>query len=293
MIRFSCSDYTFPLLSPVQRFTLLRLLGFDYVDIGLFERSTDMAPSQLLARSKTFTKKLKCDLENAELRVSDIFLQIGLDPSDSAANDPSVLVRTRNHEIFLRALDLCVDVGCFHITGLPGVWHNGSRGPADIALAVDEACWRQNAASNAGVAYAIEPHVGSLCSGIRGTRALLESVPGLTLTLDYGHFVSADISSSAVHTLLPFASHIHVRSGTHNRLQTTVSENKIDFAGMIRRLCKHDYSGFLATEYVWMDWEGCNRTDNVSETLLLRRLLEGFMTPKQQKNRARKVTLHA
>lgn len=27
-------------------------------------------------------------------------------------------------------------------------------------------------------------------------------------------------------------------------------------------------------EYVWVDWKGCNRTDNVSKTLLLRRALE-------------------
>lgn len=282
MIRFSCSDYTFPLLSPAQRFPLLRLLGFDHVDIGLFERSAGLEPSQLLAGPKTFTRKLKRDLEKAELRVSDLFLQIGIEPSDSAANDPSVLVRTRNREVFLRALELCIDLGGTHLTGLPGVWHNGSEDAADFALTVDEACWRQDAASNAGVGYAIEPHVGSLCSDIASTRALLDSVPGLTLTLDYGHFVSADIGSRAVHALLPFASHIHVRGGARNHLQSTVSENEIDFAGMIRRLYKHNYRGFLATEYVWVDWERCNRTDNVSETLLLRRQLEGLMRHEEQ-----------
>jgi hypothetical protein len=34
------------------------------------------------------------------------------------------------------------------------------------------------------------------------------------------------------------------------------------------------YGGFLAMEYVWVDWKGCNRTDNVSETLLLQRALD-------------------
>ena len=34
------------------------------------------------------------------------------------------------------------------------------------------------------------------------------------------------------------------------------------------------YDGFLAPEYVWIDWRGCNRADNVSEMVLLRHALE-------------------
>ena len=79
--------------------------------------------------------------------------------------------------------------------------------------------------------------------------------------------------------MLPFASHIHVRGGAPKRLQTPVSENEIDFPGMVRRLHNQKYTGFLALEYVWTDWQQCNRTDNVSETLLLRRQLEEFMEP--------------
>ena len=83
------------------------------------------------------------------------------------------------------------------------------------------------------------------------------------MTLDYGHFVMAGEDSAAVHELLPFASHVHVRGGAPERLQTTVNENMIDFSGMLARLQSSAYSGFLALEYVWIDWKGCNRTDNV------------------------------
>lgn len=276
----SCSDYTFPLLPRAQRFALLQLLGFKYVDIGLFERSPDLSPVQLLASPRAFTKKLQYDLKRSELQVSDLFLQTGLDPVVSAANDSSLAVRSRNHKIFLLALDLCAALGCTHLTSLPGVWHKGTKKIGDQALAVEEACWRQQAASDAGVSYSIEPHIGSICSDIPSTRAFLGSVPGLTLTLDYGHFVSANMESRAVHSLLPYASHIHARGGAPNRLQTPVSENEIDFGGMVRRLRKRKYNGFIAIEYVWADWMHCNRTDNVSETLLLRRQLAGYLKPK-------------
>jgi sugar phosphate isomerase/epimerase len=98
-------------------------------------------------------------------------------------------------------------------------------------------------------------------------------VPGLTLTLDYGHFVYAGARSQAVHSLLPFASNVHVRGGARHRLQTSVEENEIDFAGMFRRLHKQDYKGSVAIEYVWTEWKQCNSTDNLSETILLRQLL--------------------
>lgn len=284
MIPFSCADYSFPLLPPAQRFSLLQLLGFKYVDIGLFERNVGLRPNRLLAAPRTFMKQLKHDLKCAGLRVSDVFLQTGLDPDVSAANDASSLVRARNRKTFLLALELCSAVGCTHMTGLPGVWHTGMEAVKAFALAVDEARWRQYEAANAGVCYAIEPHADSICTDIASTRSLLDAAPGLTLTLDYGHFVSSGIDSHAVHSLLPFASHMHMRGGALNRLQTPVNENEIDFGGIVRRLYKQKYNGFLAIEYVWVDWKQCNRTDNVSETILLRRQLADFMNPEPLQN---------
>ena len=69
-------------------------------------------------------------------------------------------------------------------------------------------------------------------------------------------------------------SHVHARGGAIGRLRTSVDENAIDFPGMLAGLQELGYSGFLALEYVWVDWKGCNRTDNVSETLLLQRALD-------------------
>lgn len=287
MIALSCADYTFPLISRAKRLALLNLLGFNHVDIGLFARSSDLRPSQLVADSKGFIKQLKNDLKRASLHCSDIFLQTGVEPPISAANDPSPQVRARNRRIFLRTLDLCAALECTHLTGLPGVpFSEGSR--SDLALAVEEAGWRQQAAANAGIIYAIEPHLGSLCFDVAAARAFVEAVPGLTLTLDYGHFIAVNAPSRDVHSLLPFASHIHVRGGAPGRLQTPVSENKIDFSGMVRLLHKQNYRGFMALEYVWTDWQQCNRVDNVSETILLRRLLEDMPEMNRKMKRPRR-----
>jgi sugar phosphate isomerase/epimerase len=274
MYKFSCADYTFPVLDRPDALRLARLLGFDYVDIGLFARSSHFSPIDLLASPRKYTSNILHDLNAAELRVSDVFIQIGVDPSECAVNDPNPAVRIKNRDTFAYALEFCVALGCKHLTGLPGVFHSEFSLESDLTLAAEETAWRVTECARAGVCYSIEPHVDWICAQVGSARAFLKAVEGLTLTLDYGHFVAAGETSPQVHDLLSFASHIHVRGGADGRLQTSVKENAIDFPGMLNRLQPLDYQGFLALEYVWVDWKDCNRTDNISETLLLRRALE-------------------
>ncbi|MFP5266022.1 MAG: sugar phosphate isomerase/epimerase family protein [Acidobacteriota bacterium] len=274
MMQFSCADFTFPVLERLKALRQINLLGFDHVDIGLFARSTHFSPAALDASPRLYTAQAIADLKEAQLAASDVFLQIGREPEECAANDPSPLQRESNRNAFVRAVEFCAALGCRHLTGLPGVFHAGVERRQDLELAAREASGRKAACTAAGLEYAIEPHAGSICSDVASTEEFLALAPGVTLTLDYGHFVMAGESSTAVHALLRHASHVHVRGGSIGRLQTSVKENEIDFAGMMDGLQRLGYSGFLALEYVWIDWNGCNRTDNISETILLRRELE-------------------
>jgi len=268
---FSCADYTFPLLSRTQSLQLIQLLEFDFVDIGLFERNPCYRPSALMASPAEFKRGVRQDLKSAHVRPADLFLQIGLDPAESSTNDPDPAVRRRNREVFNHALELCTVIECGHMTGLPGVDH--SHNEQDLALAAEENIWRLELSRQAGVVYSIEPHVGSICADAASTHRFLSNVEGLTLTLDYGHFICLGEESSAVHSLLPFASHVHTRGGSRGRLQASVAENTIDFEDMMAALHRQRYMGKLALEYVWTDWQGCNRVDNISETILLRQHL--------------------
>jgi sugar phosphate isomerase/epimerase len=278
MVKFSCADYSFPVLERSAALRLVKLLGFNHVDVGLFARSSHFSPNELLASPRGYTAQVLNDLNRAELQVSDLFVQIGVDPSECAVNDPSPAVRNRTRDAFSHALDFCVALGCKHLTGLPGVFHSPASRDRDFEIAVEETARRVAACASAGVRYAIEPHLDSICAEVESTRTFLNATNGLTLTLDYGHFVAAGEASGAVHSLLPSASHIHVRGGAIGRLQTSLEENTIDFAGMLTGLQQMGYGGFLALEYVWTNWKGCNHTDNVSETLLLRHALESTAT---------------
>ena len=106
---------------------------------------------------------------------------------------------------------------------------------------------------------------------------LVGRVPGLTLTLDYTHFARAGLPDAEVEPLLKHASHFHVRGARRGSLQASFKDNTIDFARIVKVMKKTGYRGYLCLEYVWVDWEGCNRVDNLSETILFRDYLRSLM----------------
>jgi sugar phosphate isomerase/epimerase len=118
--------------------------------------------------------------------------------------------------------------------------------------------------------------VGSIAPDPRSAAALVEQVPGLTLTLDYTHFTRLGVGDAEVEPLVKYASHFHARGARQGRLQAPLNQSTIDYRRVLEVMDQTGYSGWLGIEYVWMDWEHCNECDNLSETLLLRDFLRGL-----------------
>lgn len=49
-----------------------------------------------------------------------------------------------------------------------------------------------------------------------------------------------------------------------------MKENTIDYESTVSVLAECGYEGYLVVEYVWIDWENMNRSDTVSESILMR-----------------------
>jgi sugar phosphate isomerase/epimerase len=139
--------------------------------------------------------------------------------------------------------------------------------------------WRVGRAAAAGMAFSIEAHTGSIVEKPTQVLALLKQVPGLSLTLDYGHFANQGLAADAIEPLLAHAGHVHARGGSKGKIQVVAAENTIDFPRMARALQRLNYSGWICLEYVWMDKWDCNRVDNLSETVLLRDVLRDALKP--------------
>jgi sugar phosphate isomerase/epimerase len=281
-IKLACADFAFPLLSHEQSLRLIAMLGFEGVDIGLFEGRSHLWPSREFEDVTRSSAALKRQIDALGLRVADVFLQTAPDFRPYAINQPDASKRQVARDWFSRTLEYAAGCGCGHVTILPGVHFEEESRDQSFARAVEELSWRVALAQRSKVTLGTEAHVGSLVPDPVWAQELVAHVPGLTLTLDYTHFTRAGLSDQAVEPLIAHASHFHVRGARSGRLQASFKDNVIDYGRVVDRMRQAGYRGWLGVEYVWIDWEHCNECDNLSETILFRDFLLGLSASHEQ-----------
>ena len=277
ILKLACADYTFPLLPHDDVLTLIAMLGIRDVDIGLFEHRSHLQPSDQFENVARSAKALKKTLDSKGLNLADVFLQVDDDGMSYAINHPDASRRKRARDWFERTLDYAAACGAKHVTISPGVFFSDQPRADSRACGCDELSWRIECAGAYQIIMGVEPHIRSIASRPTSALRLISKVPGLTFSLDYGHFTSIGVPDAEIEPLIPHASHFHVRGARRGMLQATFQDNTIDFARVVKVMKSVGYKGFLALEYVWVDWEGCNRADNLSETIRFRDFLRPLL----------------
>ena len=275
-MKLSCADFSFPLLPHDATLELISLLGLRGVDIGLFAGRSHLRPETELRAPTKNGERLRRRLASHGLTAADAFLQVHENFTDFAINHPKSSRRKFARSQFSRTLDYAAAAGSKHITILPGVIFKNESRAMSLARAASELAWRVDQAATMKLTVAVEPHVGSLVDTPERALALARRVPGLGLTLDYAHFTRVGILDSRIEPLAARATHFHARCARQGRLQANFKENTIDFRRAMRALDRHRFIGWVAFEYVWIDWEHCNEVDVISETILLRDHLTAF-----------------
>ncbi len=277
-LKLACADFTFPLLTHAQSLRLISMLGFDGVDIGLFEERSHLWPSREFGNVERSAGALERMVEGLGMSVADVFLQMAPDFRPYAINHPEAARRQRARDWFARTLEYASGCGCEHVTVLPGVAFEDESREDSLNRAADELAWRVAQAKAAGITLGTEAHVGSLVPEPTSAGELIQRVPGLTLTFDSTHFTRAGLADDVIEPLLPHASHVHIRGARPGRLQAPFKDNVIDYKRLFHRLEETGYRGWFGVEYVWIDWEHCNECDNLSETILFRDFLRSLAT---------------
>jgi sugar phosphate isomerase/epimerase len=277
-IPLACADFTFPLLGHEQSLDLIALLKFDGVDLGLFEGRSHLWPSREFKAVARSARKLRKKLDDRGLRAADVFLQADPDFQPYAINHPAAIRRRKVRDWFAKTLEYASICGAKHVSALPGVFFREEPKPKSWGRACDELAWRIERAKEHGIIFGVEAHVGSIAPNPPDALRLVQSVPGLTLTLDYTHFTRRGIPDAAVEPLLKYATHFHTRGARKGRLQTSFKHNTIDYRRILEMMQATGYRGYMGVEYVWIDWEHCNEVDNLSETILFRDFIRSFLS---------------
>ncbi len=271
--KLACADFTFPLLSHDHVLDLIAMLGLEGVDIGLFPDRSHFHHEHFLGRAPAAAKELSAKVHDRGLEFADIFHQSGPDLEQLAENHPDPERRRRARDLFLHTLEFVTLCEAKHMMSLPGIHFESESHEDSLRRAADELAWRSEQARDAGVVYSVEPHMRSVASTPELALRMVEMAPGLTITLDYGHYVAQGFAASEIECLWPVASHFHARCAANNRLQASMAGNAIDWSRVVRVAGEAGYEGSFGLEYVIMDLDIVENVDTLSETIRLRDVL--------------------
>lgn len=271
-MKLACADFTWPLLPHDRVLKLIGLLDIEAVDLALFGNRSHIRPEVVRQDIPMWCGIISERLAQSQLELADFFVTPWTDFETMAVNHPDPKQQEESAAFFHDMLTVARRIGARGMTVLPGIRCGDEPWEASIRRSAEGLKWRVDAAAKAGLQLSVEGHLGSNVDTPEKLARLLELTPGLTLTLDYGHFAFQGIPDADVEPLLDHARHFHCRGGAKDRLQTRFQDNTIDFRRVIERMTEIGYGGYFALEYVWIDWQGCNQTENTCETIQFRDL---------------------
>ena len=198
-LKLACADFAFPLLLHEQALRLIAMLGFEGVDIGLFEERSHLWPSREFTDVSRSAGTLEedrrsiwdCAWPTSSSRWRPTFARSpSITPNrsrDAKARDWFAAnaricrgLRLRPRDGLARRSRSRRRVETTRCRGPPTNWPGGSSRPG-----------------NCGITLGVEAHVGSIVPDPASARELLSRVAGLTLTLDYTHFTRAGLPDEA------------------------------------------------------------------------------------------------
>ena len=276
-MKLGCADFTWPLMTHEDVVRHIAALGFDGIDLGLFEGRSHVQPGMVRQDVAMWSGVIGERLATAGLEAADVFFVPSFNLEDLAPNHPDRAQRDGGFEAFCDILEFARRLGAPGMTMNGGIPLEGQTYSESLELSVGELTRRVEAAAEHDIEVRVEASVNSNTPTPEMALELVDAVPGLKLTLDYCHFVYQDIPESDVHPLLEHAAHFQCRGAAPGRMQVRFQENTIDYRGVIERLMAQGYDAYFSIEYVWIDiWE-CNRTENTMETIQFRDFVKAVL----------------
>ena len=268
-MRLASADFSWPRLSHDLVLDIVRELGCEGVLLGLIGDLSPVPVDTVRHDVPSWAGRLVRRVEAHELVLADVFPIPSLDVTSLAVNHPDADERDRSAAFFREMLDFTERTGVDGLTILPGMPFAGESWAASFDRSCAELAWRVAEAREHGLRLSVEPHQGSIVETPETTARLVEAVPALELTLDYGHFTVQGIPDVEVEPLLEHARLLHLRPGREGLVQSRLEHSTIDFGRIVDRLLELDFDGWLALEFVHDERPGCQDCDVTQEAFLL------------------------
>jgi sugar phosphate isomerase/epimerase len=215
-------------------------LGFRFVDLG---SGPHLDFSQAVADPAGQAAAILALLSRFDLAIADLYLML------PHTNAPDFAQREAQLTMFERLIPFAIALGTPGITVSPGIVH--ADGPEhSLARSVPALLRMLKAAEDSDLRVSFEPHMDSVAQRPEQALLLLEAVPGLSVTLDYAHFIYQGIVSREIAPLLEHVAHVHIRQARRGALQTTHNEGALNIPQLLQDLLGAGYRGALTVEYM-------------------------------------------
>jgi sugar phosphate isomerase/epimerase len=256
-MRIACHAWAYNNLSLEDAVGTIARLGFRYIDLGSGPHlDVNRAASSPDAEAETILRLL----ERFELTLTDLYLLL------PHVNAPDPAQREQHLTLFEQLIPFAVALRAPGITISPGIVQKD--GPDhSLARAVPALLRMLQAAEDTDLRISIEPHMDSVAQKPEQVLLLVAAVPGLSVTLDYAHFVCQGIVWREVEPLLEHVAHVHIRQAKRGALQTTHDDGKINLPQFAHDLHAAGYRGALTVEYMTtFGWHGMKQLSISQET---------------------------
>ncbi len=268
MIKIACHAWAYNDRPLEDALGTIARLGFRYVDLGTGPHfNTDTAATQPNAEAKSIRKLLK----RYNLELTDLYLMLPyINAPDPARRDAQIA-------LFERLVPFALALGTPGITISPGIVHPDG-GEHALARSIPALMRMNEIIEDVDIRLSYEPHMDSPITTPENAILALEAVPGLSLSLDYAHFIVQGFSLGDLTPLLPHTAHVQLRQAVKGRLQTPYSQGRIDLGLLLRDLHAADYRGVVSIEYMnTVGWHGMMALNITQETVRTRDALRGAL----------------
>ena len=271
-MKLASADFTWPGLRTEFIFDLIKELDLEGVAMAFYGGMTERTPQAMAADPEVWGERVANELHERQLGAADAFFVPQAEPFGMLVNDPDPAVRAEMLALFEPFCRFAASAGCDGVTTLPGIVFGGESWEAAADRAAEGIKRQIELAKSHGLRLSIEPHIvsthpysGSLTDTPAKVGALVERVPGLELSLDYGHFNVQGIPDREVEPLLSHARLLHMRGGATGLVQTKFEDNVTDFGRVLDLLAAGGYDGWVVIEYVHDERPGCSDCDPIQE----------------------------
>ncbi len=287
MVQFACHTWGFADLSLPEALGTIARLGFRYVDIGT---GPHLSPVKAAADPQRLAAQLTADLRVHNLQLNDLTLWLPGISHRSAARRKREVERFSGMLPFLRLMAVPGVTLSSGLIEFPESEDDALDAAAERAVSDDDESdflsdsplsdtlysrsrdsLREMVALAEGLPLRIQPQMDSVVEDAESALRLLDDVPGLGLTLDWGYLVCAGTPKKHYAELVQRARHVTVRQAAKNKFQLPFEKGRVDLDDLMRRLIEAGYEGVVSMALTQqVGWHNAAAVDSVVEAAALR-----------------------